>query len=192
MKHVTPSMRKNVFDCVGFPWSPPECLIISALFLSTKFDSYHKQHFMRIFCLCFHLSQRRLAALSVWSLSRNVSRFQPGGQTCKGIKKKKKSPSALLNFLVKLLVVTNLSWWPKIPQVLVFSRGKAQKPAQVIALIPSESTPAAQSSPVYSSSLTPSQFHFPVPHVAFKGSRDQSSIEGFLVPVCGCQHSIQK
>lgn len=64
---------------------------------------------------------------------------------------------------------------------------KAQKPAQVLGLIPRESTLAAQSS-----SLTPSQFLFPVPHVAFKGSRDQSSIEGFLVPVCGCQHSIQK
>lgn len=30
------------------------------------------------------------------------------------------------------------------------------------------------------------------PHVAFRGSRDQSATEGLLVPVCGRQHSIQK
>lgn len=68
---------------------------------------------------------------------------------------------------------------------------KLKKPSWVIGLIQSESTPDAQSSPT-----TPSQSHFGpksvFPHVAFKGSRDQSASEGLLVTVCGCQHSIQR
>lgn len=86
-----PSLRKNAFDCVGFPLSPPERFIISALFLSTKFDNHHKHHFMRIFCLCFHLWQRRLAALSVWSLLRNISRSPTRRSNMQRKKKKEKA-----------------------------------------------------------------------------------------------------
>lgn len=47
--------------------------------------------------------------------------FKISNQEVKHAKEKKnKKASALLNFLVKVLVVKNLSWWPKIPQVLVF------------------------------------------------------------------------
>lgn len=85
-----PSLRKNVFDCVGVPLSPPERLIISALFLSTKFDCYHKHDFMRIFCLAFIFCSVTLQPYQCGHClpqrRRNVSRFQPGGQTCKGKK----------------------------------------------------------------------------------------------------------
>lgn len=61
----------------------------------------------------------------------------------------------------------------------------------LLMLVQLHNSPAQPLHPI-SASEVPLWIQLNFPHIVFKDYRDQSAIEGLLLPVCGCQHSIQK